>query len=241
MPCRSQHVLGLTLVSLGWMWHAPIAYAQAHLARRVAVSWSVGGHIGGPASALEGAMRASGFGDDEQCWLFCTGTVSHPFSRTTGGTSTLALSYLAAPWLEIRLQRTTADLGTTFGYHAATDALLAVRQSVATVAALAMVSPDGLWWVGAGPSLNVVADDRTDAGGAGQRASRLGAVLDLGFTAPAHSLLFLSITGQYHYVGSSSVGPFSSTGLSQNAGTTIPQFNASFSHGLITVGLGIRL
>ena len=47
--------------------------------------------------------------------------------------------------------------------------------------------------------------------------------------------------GQYHYVGSLAVGPFTAAGLFGSGSATMPQVHASFSHGLIAVGLGMRL
>jgi hypothetical protein len=239
--CNRQ-LLYLTLALLGSVWHASPVRAQGHQTRRVALSWTLGGAIGGPSGDLERAMQTGGFGDDSGCWLFCTGSVSHPFTRASGGTSTLALGYAVKPWLDLRVQSTASGLGETFGYHAATDAYVFLRQSVTTVATLAMVSAGGTWWVGAGPSVNAVAIDRTDApGGPAFRTTRLGVVVALDVTTPAHSLFFFDVMAQYHYVGAPSVGPFSSTGFLAAGATTMPPVNASFNHAVIALGLGIRL
>jgi len=237
---RSTHILLLLLASQAC--HVQRTFAQqpsAPPARRWEISVDLGYSFGSTASQFEDVMRASGLDDPESCWLFCSGTISNPHSRgalTTG----IAISYAFRDRWALRLERVSADLGETMGYH---DPLiyLFLHSTVTTMAPVAVYSVTGRLRIGAGPAINSVQVTRTDApGGPGWHTTRVGFVLLGRVVSSERRRVFFEGTARYDFVGSPAAGPFVSQALGGPGTAVMPRTRISFSYASIHVGLGLR-
>ena len=208
-------------------------------ARRWEISVSAGYGIAGTRSRFEDVMRRSGLGDTEGCDVFCVGAISNPHSRgalTTG----VEVSYAVRARWRVQVERISADLGETFGYHEPLTWVF-LHPSVTTVATLAVFSLAGPVRIGAGPALSSVQVTRTDLpGGPGSRARRLGFVLLGSVVSSERGRVFAAGTAQFAFVGSPSVGPFVGQALAGPATAVMPRTPISFNYATIHLGLGLR-
>ncbi|MGH7753228.1 MAG: hypothetical protein ACREN5_10450 [Gemmatimonadales bacterium] len=227
--------------------HSPAA--QSPRLKRWEVSVQGSRSWGRPAGAIETAMRDGGLGDARVssgfCYLFtevCFSydydlVVAYPHTVRGDETRTLAVSYLLRPWLRIRVQHGSADLGSTTG-HREPGGYLGLSQRVSTVAALAVVG-EGLH-VGVGPSMNGV---RVGTEGQGTRSvARLGAVLHAGLRVPERKRFFLTVTAQYHFVRSVDVGPYTVWyDWAGDSTVTMPRTRVPVSYRQLHAGFGLAL
>lgn len=218
---------------------------QTPLRRRWEVSLSGGSSSGRAPDGVRAAMRTSGFGDayviPAGCYIIACidHDVSVAFPYNVGGdqTRTLDVSYALRSWLRVRAQFGGADLGWTMGYHAPWG-YLGVRQRVGTTAALLVVG-EGVY-VGVGPSMNQVR-----IGPEYQRTrsvARFGTVLHVGLRVPERKRFFVTVTAQYHYIGSVDIGPYPvSYTLTSDSTVTLPRTSVSASYRALRFGFGAAL
>ena len=207
--------------------------------------WSlvVGGlaHSPGPADELERAMVAAGLDDDYECTMFCIGSIPHPESKHGPLGVGMALSYKHTDILGVRLSWSMLELCETDGYR---DPFMSidVKARVQTVSAIAFASPAGVFRIGAGPSINFLRAQQRgelDSRKTSTGDTRVGLTLDIGLSAPDRTRYFLDIGAQYRFVGSGQVGPFHKTSPDGLTTTTF-ETRASYNHGVISFGLGMR-
>ncbi len=197
---------------------------------------------GGPASDIERAMRAAGFGamspgfDDP---------VEHPFSRTGNGIIgpnwMLAAHRSVAPRLLVGLTVSDAPIGVTYGWRNPALAL-DLQYSVATLAPTLSYELSKAVRLGAGPALYRT-EVRQERSGSGflktQSATKVGALAELGVSLPADSRVCVALSLQYRLVGHVTIGPFESTVGQYSA--TFPATSVKYDHFFVGVGVGVRL
>ena len=115
--------------------------AEARPVRRWSLVASSVGHSGGPVADFEKGMVAAGLDQDSECWIFCTGTISHPSSHKGPLGSSIALSYAYRPTMSLRLFWSTLDLGETLGYREPLMHLF-LRGEVQTASLVASLTPE---------------------------------------------------------------------------------------------------
>lgn len=197
----------------------------------------------GPAAEVEDAMIRGGFDDDTQCWLFCQGTIAHPFSRTgmtaVGSSWLLELSYRLWARAGVGLTWARTEIGTTLGYRSGSDFSnsdhLFIEYGVTTVAStiVLMLKPLRLE---VGPALHVTEAWQDDVGQRVEvrRSYRPGLMAGAGLSVPLYRALHIEARAQYRYTGRGTVGPFTTDAA------TLSEFDADFSHTYLGFGLGLR-
>ncbi len=209
-------------------------------ARRWEVSAQVGASFGGNSGQFEDVMRSSGFGDPEPCFLFCIGAVTNPHSKSAGWMTDLAVSYALRTGLRLRLERMSAGLGATYGFHAPLT-FLRLQPSVTTVSAAVLVNLSPRMRIGAGPAVGSVEVRQTDSpGGPPSRARRAGFILLGSLVSSSRSRVFAEFTAHYVVLASARVGPFVGHDLGSNAPTEMPQMRVWFRYLALHAGLGLR-
>lgn len=206
------------------------------------VASSVANWGGGLIADLETAMIAAGLDDDSACWLFCTGTIAHPKSHRPSMGSKFAVSYNFTPAFGLRASWSVHSLGTTHGYRDPFTYMF-VRGQVKAASLVAYVSPNGTLRLGAGPAVYLVRFIRYDSPSRGDTSSggtNVGLVFDVGLTVPRNTRFFLDLGAQYRVVGTGQIGPFETTSLDGSTMTTLDG-QASFNHGVLSVGVGMRM
>ncbi len=197
---------------------------------------------GGPASDIERAMRAAGFGATSPGF---DDPVEHPFSRTGSGEIgtvwMLAVHRAIGPRLLAGVTVSDAPIGLTFGWR--NPALsLDLQYSVATVAPMLSYELSKAVRLGAGPAVYRT-EVRQERSGGGflktQSATKVGGLVELGVSLPADSRVCVALSVQYRLVGRMTIGPFEST-LGQSS-ATFPATSVSYDHVFFGVGVGVRL
>jgi hypothetical protein len=221
--------------------------APKPLKRRWSLSASLGWSSSHAQDQIENAMIAADLDDATPpgCFILgCTRAVPHPFS--TGGTETgmLALSFRVTRVLDLRLQRSSTDLGETIGYNAGSGGFfgggyLTLNRQVKSVALLAGVNASGLLWFAAGPALEFAAVSTGFP--LRSKSATLGAALRAAVRLPLQSRVFLEGAWQYEYVPPVRAGPYVvQDAFTDSTVATFPRTRVSLSHRLLTVGLGVR-
>ncbi len=222
------------------------APAAAQPEYRWLLSGSFGTTSSGPADDVERAMTAAGFnhpgpGIGEP--------LGYPFSRTgfgeIGSPWMLAAHRAVAPKLLVGVTVSDAAIGATYGNH--DPALsLELRYYVRTVAPTVSYRIADNFHVGAGPAFYSAKIEQIGGGTNGvstaiftQSATKVGALLDLGWSLPASSRFCVMLSLQYRWVGRVTIGPFESTWLGSSA--TMPASSVSYDHVFFGVGFGARL
>ncbi len=198
---------------------------------------------GGPASDIERAMRAAGFG--QTSYGFFGPPVDHPFSRTGNGIIgpnwMLAAHRSVAPRLLVGVTVSDAPMGYTSGFKGP-YLWLDLQYSVATLAPTLSYELSKAVRLGAGPAVyrTEVRQERSGGGFlATQSATKVGALAELGVSLPADSRVCVALSLQYRLVGHVTIGPFESTVGQYSA--TRPASSVSFDHFFFGVGVGVRL
>jgi hypothetical protein len=207
--------------------------------------WSVSiaaGSAGGRSTHdLEAAMRAGGFDDRTPDFIF-TGR-DHPYSEGAGGGATLTICRRFGKMAHVRAVVGRSSLGETHGFTLdGSWGWIDLKQSVSTYAIMAGINEaDGGFWVAGGPGLYRVtlADDLS--GRPDITADRLGAVVGLGFLLPVRKRFLVELQSQYRLVGSAVVGPIDVGFVGHPPAGTLPRTRVNFDHGVLLLGLGVRL
>jgi hypothetical protein len=244
-PCR---VASFTLLLLlGIAAHGLAQGATKPLKRRWSFSASLGKSWGHSVDQVAQVMRDARLDETTpaSCFLdLCFDPIAHPISTTNGETGMLALSYQVTSSLQLRLQRTSTDLGSTDGYNAGAGRILeggylTLFQSVKDVALLAGVTAGDVLRVWAGPALELAHISPED--NARSTRTTVGACVRAGVTLPSRSRLFFEAAWQYDYVHPVAVGPYDVRGaLSDSVIATFPRTRLSLSHHLVMLGMGVR-
>lgn len=198
----------------------------------------------GPAADIEKAMVASGFNQTSYGGFFSSGPIAHPFSRTgfgeIGSPWMIGLHYSIRPPLSLGVIVSNTPIGTTIGYHDP-YLFLFVDYSVFTISSIVSIQFLDILHIGIGPAVYNTKSYQDNAGVAAESKSvaKIGALLDIELSIPAHSHLFGVVSIQYRYVGKVDIGPFESR-LGDSA-ATIPATNGSYDHTFIAIGVGLRL
>jgi hypothetical protein len=118
-----------------------------------------------------------------------------------------------------------------------------LRQTVTTVAVLPALKVSGAVRVGLGPSLNFLKVQDISAGGGSPSSTtiRPGLLAEASLTTPARSRVFFEISAQYRYVLPAEIGPIDEPASMFSEGAQLPRTGVSFSHGMVALGLGVRL
>lgn len=218
------------------------AQAQRPRARRWEVSYTAGSSSGHASDAFKRAMLTNGFGDAASCFLFCEGTVQHPFVSPGGITGDVSVSRgMGTPihW-RLKVEYASADLGEALGYHAPWTYLF-VHTAVTSVAVSAELPFGEVFRIGAGPALNHIVVERTDSHGTPAFSrTRLGAVVHADLVVPAHTRFFASVSAQRRFVGSESPGPFVAQDDMDGTTQTLPRTQIDCSYSTVRFGLGVR-
>lgn len=184
-------------------------------------------------------MVAAGFDNTLPggCFLgYCYGPSPHPAILAGGMTPSISITYVPRPGWRFRAQYTSAQFSQVLGYRDPGEWLF-LQQRVTSYSTIVMVSAAGLR-LGAGPALHRTAVVRSD-GGIEQRVARtkLGMTVMGGLIIPAHKRFFAEVSVQSQIVGSSPIGPYTSS----DSTTTMPRTRGSFSYRSAKVGIGVRL
>jgi hypothetical protein len=196
----------------------------------------------GPAADIEKAMVASGF--NQASPAFVGPPIAHPFSRTgfgqIGSPWMIALHYSIRPPFLLGVIMSNAPIGTTHGYRGPL-LFLFINYSVFAISPTVSVQFADVLHLGIGPAIYIAKSSQTNTGieAESKSATKIGALLDLGLSIPAHSLLFAIVSLQYRYVGKSDIGPYEAR--VGNAAATMPASSVSYDHTFIAVGVGITL
>jgi hypothetical protein len=221
--------------------------ADAQTERRWSVALTTGSSGPGPAADLEAAMRASGFDEPGGGCVFgiCFPPVEHPFSNTGFG----SIGFPFALQIDHRLPNRRwglsvlvgrTPIGQTMGLHAPYTSLY-IDYAVDSLGFMPTLEWKGLA-VGVGPALHIARTrdaDPQDGPHGWEHHAKFGALVQGRLMYPARSRLFLDLSGQYRYVGNVDVGPITPEALLEPA-ATFPASRASFNHGHVAVGLGVR-
>jgi hypothetical protein len=212
-------------------------------------SLSIGGTVsGGPAKDLEKAMIAAGFDETAPCWFLCTTkTVSYPFSETGLGVIglpwSLSLSRKIGPYFKAVLIMSNNPMGRTVGHNSTglLGSFLDTRYSTFTFAPAVALNLEDVFQLGVGPAIfgTKIWSENSKVGSNPGSDSKIGFIILTDITFPAQSRFFFNMNFEYRHVGEADIEKFE-TG-SGNNGNGIPVTTADFSHGFLSVGIGIRL
>ncbi|HKI93982.1 MAG TPA: hypothetical protein VJ992_01705 [Gemmatimonadales bacterium] len=210
--------------------------------RRWEISYTAGSSTGHASDAIKNAMQTNGFGDAAPCFLFCAGTVQHPFVSPGGITGDVSVSRgMGTPihW-RLKVEYASADLGEALGYHDPWMYLF-VHTAVTSVAVSAELPFGEVLRIGAGPVYNHIVVERTDSHGEPTFSrTRLGAVVHAGLVVPAHSRFFAAVSAQRRFVGSESPGPFVARNDLDGTTHTLPRTAIDCSYSTVRFGIGVR-
>lgn len=210
------------------------------------VSVAAGGGWGESSQGVEAAMRAAGF-DDASCSGFfsCGRLIAHPFSRGAEPTWLLTVRRRFGKVAHLRTAMGRITLGETHGYKAdGFGDFIFLRQRASTYAIMAGINAQdgGGLWVAAGPAFHRVALEHIELPrGPAVTANRLGAVVALGLVLPPRKRFFVELQGQYRLVGTVDLGPIDVASIGEGIGGTLPRTGVNFNHGVLLLGLGVRL
>jgi len=243
------HIIGTTVITLLGFWPAIL---QAQSARhehkskteRWILSLSLGAGFGGPAKAIEKAMRASGFNSASAGWGPLVGSFVNYYPKSTwfsGGT--IGFHYLIKPPFALGLLAGYAQ-GETKGRHSdgsgswlpGHDVYLDVKYSVLSFAPLFSVRAS--WCkLGVGYGLHQI---RTYPFDKNDSDWKLGLVLDMGLIVPFKDKpYFGELIFQYQSIERFEIGPY--TAASGDFSATFPASQVNYSHLFAGVSVGIRL
>jgi hypothetical protein len=244
MKIRSTAVFVASLLLIG---HQAFGADETSPAVRMwSVSLGVGGGIGLASRGVGNLMRAAGFDDLEDCMFWCTGK-PRPTPRTDQGgrSGQIVVRRRLGPTTQLRAMVSYTTLGETTGYRIGSlDTLggyLILRQSVSACALQVGVGRRddlGLYLVG-GPSVfRVMLKEPDLPGGPTMTATSVGAIAALGFMFPLglHPRLFLDAQAQCCLVAPVNMGPTSTPLVGE-----LPRTRVNFTHGVASIGLGVRL
>lgn len=190
-------------------------------------------------------MRSGGFDDTSQCFLFCSGTIEHPFSSGAGAITLISVRRRLGQMAHVRAMTGTSDLGTTIGYKADAGTLGAsvfISQSVRMYSVLAgMNTSEGGVWAAAGPAFYQATLQRTNGrGGPDQQSTRIGAAAAGGFAYPTRSRIFGELQGQYHLAGPVDLVRTDIKSEIGGLSGTLPATKVNFNHSVALIGVGLR-
>jgi hypothetical protein len=224
---------------------APGAQVSQPPVRLWSVSIAAGSAIGRSSHDLEAAMRAAGFDDRTPDFLFPG--EDHPYSTGVGGEATLTICRRFGKMAHVRAVMGRCNLGETRGFTSESGdwagGNINLEQSVSTFTIMAGVNreADGGFWVAGGPALYRVALEDGLSGVTHLTANRLGAVVGLGFVLPVRKRFTVELQSQYRLVGSVDVGPIDVGYAGHPPAGTLPRTKVHFDHGVLLLGLGVRL
>lgn len=230
------------LVFFSWKLVGPVQAQDAAAEPPLwSVSFTMGKAIGGPAEGWEGEMRDQGWGETASSCSIGAPAVclrkDFPYTHHEGLSYLLVIGRRLLPGVHGELQFSRFSSGTTRGHRDGLGAI-SVEHSISRYAALVVVRHE-VFRLGAGPAVFQILGESKERVPGSESAWTTGLVFDTGLEIPARSEVFLDLRGQYSLVfdeveiGSfdvSSVGnhePFMARGIDP-------------SHGLVSVGVGVR-
>jgi hypothetical protein len=212
------------------------AFGQAKSDSVAEYQWSVTLSLGitsrGPESDIEKMLVASGFNQSSPASWLGPG-VAHPVSRAGSGAPwQVALRYAIDPPFHLAIIVSNASKGEIVGYR---DPFMyiSVNYTVLTIGTAVYIQEGGLR-LGVGPALSIVKSWVDDA----STATKVGALIDVGLSLPAHSRFFFDINFQYCLIGKAEIGPYTARFVDSSA--TVSPSRVNFSGYFITVGVGVR-
>ncbi|HLF33719.1 MAG TPA: hypothetical protein VI583_05760 [Cyclobacteriaceae bacterium] len=212
-------------------------------------SLSIGGTAsGGPAKDLEKAMIAAGFDDGAPCVLFCTKKyISYPFSETGLGVIglpwSLRLSRKLGPYFKTVLIMSNNPMGRTVGHKSSglLGSFLDTKYSTFTFAPAIALNLEDAFQLGVGPAIYATKSwsEKSTFGSNPKLGSKIGFIILTDITIPARSRFFFNMNFEYRHVGEAEIEKYETTPGSNGIG--VPVTTADFSHGFLSVGIGVRL
>lgn len=243
MTGRSIAILVATLLAFGH--GAPRAQSTAPPLRSWSMSLAIGGASGLSRWGVERLMKASGFDDQEGCMFWCDGSPRNtPHSDLGGRNLQVAVRRRLGPSTHVRALLSRSMLSVTTGYrNGAPDVqggYLILEQSVVSAGLLlgTEVKEERGFYVAGGPSVfRVKLEDPEFHDTARFAATTLGVIGTAGFVAaPSGEWYFVELQGQIFLMPTVVMKPTST----QYVGP-LPRAHVNFSHGTVTLGVGLRL
>jgi hypothetical protein len=197
---------------------------------------------------VEEAMRVGGFADRSPA--FFGPAIDHPHSRTgfweIGRPLIFELNYAWRPSWSIGFVQSHTPIGETFGYRSPGLQYLSVQYQVRTTSVVVLRNHD--FFRGGGGLAWHSAQVRQDPGAQPDPAtrdqswttrSRVGMIALAGIRLPKETRVFLDLSLQYRILAQAPIGPFMPPALGSPP-TTLPAFDAQFSHWFVAFGPGVR-
>jgi hypothetical protein len=206
-------------------------------------AWSVilsgGRGIGLSTRGVEAAMRAGGFDDPLGCMFWCSGPEDGPQSDRSGTAWQLAVRRQQREDTQLWVLIARTPLGETRGLKEGIGYSY-IKQSAITCAFLVGKGGrrDRGWYVAGGPAVyRVTLQHSLRPDGPCVSTTTIGASATLGEVYPLNRRFFLDVHGQCFLAVPVKMGPLDIPYLS----ATLPRTSVNFTHGVLALGVGVRL
>lgn len=209
------------------------------LRHRISLCAAIGSTSTALAGNLADEIEAAGFGDTTPggCGLFfCGGPVSHPTKEDPQATSAVSLRFLVRPDIIAGIGFSSTTLGGATGFqdNASGGILLNSDWESKAFWIVGFWTPNSVVRVGGGPSFySLRGRGYWDYIPRESKISRIGAVLEAGLEFPHKRWYFVDLAARFHYVPGKDV--------EHGDGSSTLSFRPSWSYGVATVGIGIRI
>jgi len=197
---------------------------------RFALSLQLGTAVGGPASGIADRLRQVGYDDETTCWLFCSGTISHPSEQQPTAAAGAMVRYMLNEHLLIGTGVSMLDMGGSHGYRSDTFDYIFSYWTASMMWASAYWTESG-FRLGGGPSWYRLKDDETSDR---NRVTRFGLMGEAGLEVPAEKRFFLDFAIRVHLVPSKDVA----YEVPDRSAVTI---RPNWTHVQLMAGLGIHM
>jgi hypothetical protein len=193
----------------------------------------------GPETDIENGLIAAGLNQTSPSSFWGGAAKAHPFSRAGPGAPwTISCRYAFSPPYQVGIFFGTGSNGESIGYRDP-SLYLFINYSIFVLAPTAYMQLDAFRF-GIGPSFFIIKTWLDDAGkeADASTATKVGVLVDAGFSLPAFSRFYFDIDLQYSFVGKNEIGPF--TTVSSGSSVVFSRRGINFNHYLVAIGAGIR-
>jgi len=235
----------LRIALLACLWTGGLSAQEADVPRRrLSISGTIGGVLGGPASSAAGTLTSIGWGDTRPayCFLWCTDAANYP-QTTAGASAELTIRYELTHRWAVSAGTTRLGLGDATGYRDGPADLFGtpgdhvyLSYSGSSHWIAGHVKPAGPLSAGVGIALHRAHNQPDPVAGMSQSTHRrLGVLGETAIRLGRESRVFWELVARGHWV------PGSVRFIEPTARHGPITLDAGLSYATITTGIGIRM
>ena len=200
--------------------------------RSVSIVLGMGAALNGPASGLVDQLREAGYDERSPCFIFCSGSTSHPTEAPPEVAVSVAAHLRVSRPLIVAGGLSRAALGGSTGYRQEGFDWIFSHWSTSTAWVGAFWSAYPGVRVGGGPAVFRMSDDGIDEK---HEVSKLGLMGEAGVEYPSNRRFFVDLAVRIHAVPSEDVV------YTSRASGNVVTLRPNWTHVQVLVGFGIRL